>query len=231
MGRGKAPKAEGGYLVGYARVSTEDQSLDLQLDALRQDGVLEDNIHVDKASGSSLRKRRGLQYALKDVREGDTLVVWKLDRLTRYMPDMYWVLGELARKGADLRSITEHIDTATASGRLALNMHTSFAQYEREAIAERTKAGIAVIKKMRADGFRWGPKVKMTDAKIARAGRLLNKRDRKGKRLFSGPEVAEQLKVSVASIYGFWKYNKRTKMFVRKQPTDRGKLRSQRRAK
>lgn len=222
----KALVKPSGFLVGYARVSTEDQSLELQLDALRRAGVLDDNIHIDKASGSSIRKRRGLALALKDLREGDTLVVWKLDRLTRYLPDMYWILGELERKGCFLRSLTEHIDTTTASGRLALNMHTSFAQYEREAIAERTKAGLAVIRKLRGKGWKWGPKIIMTPAKIQRAGTLLNKRDKKGKRVMSGPDVAARLKVSTASIYGFWKYNKRTGVFVRKQPADRGKARA-----
>lgn len=226
MVRGKPAETPDSFLVGYARVSTEDQSLELQLDALRKVGVRDDNIHTDKASGSSLRKRRGLALALKDLRHGDILVVWKLDRLTRYMPDMYWILDELARKGCGLRSIMEHMDTSTASGRLALNMHTSFAQFERESIAERTKAGLAVIKKLRGKGWKWGPKVIMTEAKIVRAGKLLNKRDKKGRRLVSGPEVAERLKVSTASIYGFWKYDKRTRMFVRKQPADRGKARA-----
>lgn len=226
MVRGKSAKPSDSYLVGYARVSTEDQSLDLQLAALSRAGVNDDNLHVDHASGSNIKRRKGLLLALKDLRQGDTLCVWKLDRLTRYMPDLYWILGELQAKGCNLRSLTEHIDTSTASGRLGMNMATAFAQYERETIAERTKAGLAVIKELRGAGWKWGPKVIMTEAKIARAGKLLNKRNRKGKRLMSGPEVADRLDVSTASIYGFWKYNKRTGMFVRKQPADRGKSRA-----
>jgi DNA invertase Pin-like site-specific DNA recombinase len=201
MGRGKVPEAAHGVLVGYARVSTEDQSLDLQISALRRAGVLEDNLHVEKASGASVKRRQGLRYALMDCREGDTLVVWKLDRLTRYMPDLYWILAELERKGASLRSLTEHLDTTTASGRLGMNMATSFAQYERETIAERTKAGLAVIRELRGKGWKWGPKPKMTAAKIKRAGHLLNVKK------LSGPEVARRLKVSAPSIYGHWVRN------------------------
>lgn len=209
MARGKPLPKPSGYLVGYARVSTEDQSLELQLDALRRAGVREDNLHIDRASGSNVRKRDGLLYCLMDCREGDTLVVWKLDRLTRYMPDLYWILSELERKGCNLRSLTEHIDTTTASGRLGMNMATSFAQYERETIAERTKAGLAVIKKMRGKGWKWGPKRLMTDAKIAYAGRLLN-------RGMSGPKVAAKLKVSTASIYGFWRWSEARGEWIRK---------------
>lgn len=201
MGKGKVPFSGTGFLVGYARVSTDDQNIDLQLNALRREGVREDNLHVDYASGSSVKKRPGLILALKDLREGDTLVVWKLDRLTRYMPDLYWILAELERKGASLRSLTEHIDTSTASGRLGMNMATSFAQYERETIAERTKAGLAVIKEMRGAGWKWGPKAKMTPAKIKRAGVLLNEKN------LSGPEVARRLKVKPPTIYHYWVRN------------------------
>lgn len=211
MGRGKEENAGTGVLVGYARVSTADQSLELQKDALRRAGVLEDNLHTESASGSNIKRRPILRLALMDVREGDTLVVWKLDRLTRYMPDLYWILGELARKQAGLRSLTEHIDTTTASGRLGMNMATSFAQYERETIAERTKAGLAVIKQLRGKGWKWGPKRIMTDAKIARAGRLLNGG-------MSGPKVAAKMRVSTASVYGFWRWNKAKKKWVRRTP-------------
>lgn len=213
-------------LIGYARVSTDDQNLDLQIDALVRRGVEREKIYIETGSASSIKRRRQLNFALKDVRDGDTLVVWRIDRLTRNMPDLYWLLDILRGKNVGLESLTEHIDTNTASGRLAMNMATSFAQYEREIIAERTKAGLAVIRQMRGKGWRWGPKVIMTPAKIERAGKLLNRRDRKGKRAMSGPEVAARLKVSTASIYGFWKYNKRTGMFVRKQPADRGKARA-----
>lgn len=212
MVRGKEPGPAPGYLVGYARVSTEDQNLDMQLAALRRAGVREDNLHVDQASGANVKKRRGLLLALMDVREGDTLVVWKLDRLTRFMPDLYWILGELDRKGAALRSLTEHIDTSTASGRLGMNMATAFAQYERETIGERTKAGLARIKELRGDGWTWGVKPKLTEAKVVRAGVLLNEKG------WSGPKVAKHFKVSAPTIYQHWQRNKskRGKKWVRK---------------
>src|SRR4051812_40709986 len=88
MVRTKLPKSHG-RLVGYARVSTEDQSLALQLKALREAGVLEDNLHIEKRSGASMQKRPELQFAIKDCRDGDILVVWRLDRLTRSLPDLY----------------------------------------------------------------------------------------------------------------------------------------------
>ena len=190
----------GPRLVGYARVSTEDQSLELQTKALREAGVLDENLHVEKRSGASMLKREELGYAVKDCREGDTLVVWRLDRLTRSLPDLYALLDTLKSKGVELRSLTESIDTRTPAGRLAMNTMMSFAQFERESTIQRTTAGIAVIKARRAGGFKWGPKRIMTDAKIARAGRMLNK----GK---TGPEVAAILGVSTASIYPHWKRN------------------------
>src|SRR5581483_8925508 len=198
MGRGKQDKPTG-LLVGYARVSTEEQSLQLQIDALKRAGVLDDNLHVEYRSGRSIKNRKELNNALKDCREGDTLVVWRLDRLTRSMPDLYTVLAELDRKGVSLRSLTEHIDTSTASGRLGMNMATAFAQYEREAIAERTKAGLEAIKRLRGKGWKWGPKPKLSEAKIRRAGVMLNEKG------MSGPEVAIKLGVKTPTIYQHWK--------------------------
>ena len=196
----KTQKRPTGRLVGYARVSTDDQSLELQLKALRDAGVHEDNMHVEKRSGASTKKREALHYAIKDCREGDTLVVWRLDRLTRSIPDLYALLDQLKAKGVELRSLMEHIDTTTPAGRLAMNTMMSFAQFERESTIQRTTAGIATIKAKRAGGWKWGPERIMTDAKIARAGRMLNK----GK---TGPEVAAILGVSTASIYPYWKRN------------------------
>ena len=214
MVRGK-PSKMAGRLVGYARVSTEDQSLDMQLDALRRSGVREDNIHIEKRSGASMRRRDALQKAIKDCRDGDTMVVWRLDRLTRFMPDLYHLLDQLKKKGTGLRSLTEHIDTSTPAGRLAMNTMMSFAQFERESTQQRTLAGIAAIKAKRAGGWQWGPKRTMTDAKIAQAGRMLNKG-------MTGPEVAEHFGLSTASVYGFWKKNRRKgpgqPRFIRKQP-------------
>lgn len=210
----KSEEKQKGRLVGYARVSTEDQSLEMQIEALRNAGVREENLHVEKRSGASMRRREELQYAIMDCRAPDTLVVWRLDRLTRSIPDLYVLLETLKTKGVQLRSLTEHIDTSTPAGRLAMNTMMSFAQFERESTIQRTTAGIAVIKAKRADGWRWGPKRIMTDAKIAQAGRMLA-------RGMTGPQVAKHFKLSTAAVYAFWK---RTKLangdyrWVRKQP-------------
>lgn len=214
MARKIEKKQGAGFLVGYARVSTEDQSLELQTKALRDAGVLEDNLHVEKRSGASTRRREALQAAVMDCRKGDTLIVWRLDRLTRSIPDLYVLLETLKAKGVELRSLTEHIDTSTPAGRLAMNTMMSFAQFERESTIQRTTAGIATIKAKRANGWKWGPKRIMTDAKIAQAGRMLS-------RGMTGPEIAKHFKLSTAAVYAFWK---RTKLasgdyrWVRKQP-------------
>lgn len=200
-----------GLLVGYARVSTEDQSLDLQLRALREAGVLEDNIHIDKASGTSIEKREGLVFALKDCRDGDVLVVWRVDRLSRNLRDLHTILDELKRKGVGFRSITEQIDISTPAGRLALNMLGSFGQFERDSIAQRTKAGIAAIKAKRGAGFKWGPKLYMTPKRIEQVGKLLNSG-------MTGPQVAEKLGISSATVYAHWKQSGHHK-WVRRLPS------------
>src|SRR5207244_3451862 len=105
-----------GRLIGYARVSTSDQRLDLQIDALRKAGVHDDNLHKDYASGARV-SRKGLAEALRDIRAGDVLVVWKLDRLGRSLPDLLKKMEELDRIGAGFRSLTEAIDTTTAMGK------------------------------------------------------------------------------------------------------------------
>lgn len=186
-----------GYLVGYARVSTEDQSLDLQLDALRKAGVLEPNIHVDKASGAT-QKREGLEFALKDLRDGDTLVVWRLDRLARSMRQLYGILDRIYGKGASFRSLSESFDFGTASGKLVLGVLGLVAEFERQIISQRTAAGIAAVRARRGEGASWGPKVYMTPDKIKRAGALLNSG-------MSGPKVAEKMGISSATVYAHWK--------------------------
>src|SRR4051812_9171185 len=103
------PTPEKGRLVGYARVSTSDQRLDLQLDALAKAGVHPDNIHKDFAVSGTRVTRRGLTNALRDVRGGDTLVVWKLDRLGRSLPDLIKKMEDLKAIGAGFRSLTEGI--------------------------------------------------------------------------------------------------------------------------
>lgn len=192
----KPRSSETGYLVGYARVSTEDQSLNLQLDALRRAGVLEDNIHVEHVSGAST-KRPSLEFAIKDLRDGDTLVVWRLDRLARSMRQLYAILDRVYAKGASFRSLSEAFDFGTASGKLVLGVLGLVAEFERQIISQRTAAGIAATRARRKEGT-WGPPVYMTSERIKRVGALLNSG-------LSGPKVAEKMGISKASVYAHWK--------------------------
>ena len=203
-----------GFLVGYARVSTEDQKLDLQLDALRAAGVLPDNLHVEKISGAS-PKRPALDLAIKDLREGDTLVVWRLDRLARSMRQLYSRLDQIYAKGAYFRSIQESFDFGTVSGKLVLGVLGLVAEFERQIIAQRTTAGIAALKARKGADHKWGRELYMTPERVKLVGDHLNGRN--GKKKLSGPKLAKKLGVSTASIYGYWK-QKGKGHFVRRRP-------------
>ena len=205
-------KTNTGFLVGYARVSTEDQNLDLQIDALKAAGVLDDNIHCEKVSGAST-KRPALDLAIKDLREGDTLVVWRLDRLARSMRQLYARLDQVYAKGARFRSLCEDFDFGTVSGKLVLGVLGLVAEFERQLIAARTKAAIEAVRK-RNKTFKWGPPLYMTAERISQVGDYLNGRN--GKPRMTGPQVAEKMGVSTASIYAHWKQSGKGK-FVRKQ--------------
>ena len=130
-------------VIGYARVSTKEQDLSLQLDALSKYGC--DRIFTDKLS--SVKERQGLTDALGYLREGDTLVVWKLDRLCRSLPDLIKISEQIRTTGAQLVSITESIDTSTPAGRLYFNILGALGQMERELIQERVKAGLAAARR------------------------------------------------------------------------------------
>ena len=130
-------------VIGYARVSTKEQDLSLQLDALSKYGC--DRIFTDKLS--SVKERQGLTDALGYLRDGDTLVVWKLDRLCRSLPDLIKISELIRTTGAQLVSITESIDTSTPAGRLYFNILGALGQMERELIQERVKAGLAAARR------------------------------------------------------------------------------------
>ncbi len=130
--------------TGYARVSTPSQRLDLQITALERAGCA--TIHTDTASGT-LAARPGLEAALADVGSGDTLVVWRLDRLGRSLPHLVATIEELHSRGVALRSLHEAIDTTTATGRLTLGVFAALAAFERELVAERTAAGLAAARR------------------------------------------------------------------------------------
>jgi DNA invertase Pin-like site-specific DNA recombinase len=126
-------------LIGYARISTSDQTLDLQKDALEKAGC--SKIFTDTASGAKA-ERIGLDEALNYVRSGDTLVVWKLDRLGRSLPHLIETITGLNNRGIGFKSITEAIDTTTSGGKLIFHIFGALAEFERDIIRERTQAGL-----------------------------------------------------------------------------------------
>lgn len=138
---------ETGQLVGYARISTDDQKLDLQMDALTRHGVLIANIHTDQASGKTVKGRPGFEALCKDLRRGDILVVWKLDRIGRDIREWLQTADWLKARGVTLRSLTEQVDTTTPYGQMMFTVMGAFAQLERDLIIERTKAGQAAARK------------------------------------------------------------------------------------
>jgi DNA invertase Pin-like site-specific DNA recombinase len=133
------------FEIGYARVSREDQNLDLQIDAILKRGVDEKQIFKEKVSGVS-KKRPQFELCLKRLRRGDTLVVWKLDRLGRSLTALCELSKSFDNRGIMLVSITEGIDTTTAMGKLFFHFMAAIAQFERDLIGERTKAGIEAAK-------------------------------------------------------------------------------------
>ena len=128
-------------LVGYMRVSTDEQTTSLQKDALLKYGVDERNIFADVVSGAS-KNREGLNRALKFLKSGDTLVVWKLDRLSRSLAHLISIITSLKEKNIAFVSLTEGMDTATASGELFFHIFGALAQFERSLIGQRVKAGL-----------------------------------------------------------------------------------------
>jgi DNA invertase Pin-like site-specific DNA recombinase len=141
-------------LLGYTRVSTTSQDAQLQLDALVKDGVQKRDVFADVTSGSRAAiERPGMKKLLEYAEDGDTIVVWRIDRLGRSMLDVLSTVKLLRERGVQIRSISDGIDPATTSGRLMLGMLASLAEYERELIVERVNAGIAVA---RHNGTRFG---------------------------------------------------------------------------
>jgi len=177
-------------LIGYARVSTGDQNLDLQKNALiRAECEL---IFEDKASGKHVR-RPGLKQAIRRSREGDTLVVWKLDRLGRSVRDLITLVSDLQSRGVHFRSLTDSIDTSTPAGRFFFHVMSALAEMERELIIERTRAGLVAA---RAKGRIGGRKRVMTEEAVGRAQRMLANGA-------SRQQIAEIYNVGVKTIYKY----------------------------
>jgi DNA invertase Pin-like site-specific DNA recombinase len=188
-----------GKLIGYARVSTQEQKLRLQLDDLERAGCW--NIYQEHASASKRRKRPQLELALMDLRPGDTLIVWKLDRLTRNLRELFLILDRIHEAGAGFKSLTEQIDLSTATGRLLLGMFGAFAQFAAELTAERTGAGIRAIQ---ARGLQYGAKPMLSEAKT----KALLKMRKSGA---SRAETARKFKVSPGTVRNYELRAKRRK--------------------
>ena len=157
-------------LLGYARVSTDDQDLSLQTDALTRQGIPETSIFMDKVSGAKT-ERPGLAKCLAALQSGDILVVWRLDRLGRSMRHLITLVEDLRGRGVGFRSLNEGaIDTTCASGELIFNIFSALAQFERRLIQERTKAGLAAARARGRNGGR--PKIDTSDAKVVMAKKL-----------------------------------------------------------
>lgn len=165
-------------LIGYARVSkvAGSQSLDLQQDELRSAGVDPNNIYEDHASGTR-NDRPGLAACLKSLREGDVLVVWKLDRLGRSLAHLVNTVKDLSDRNIGLRVLTgkgAQIDTTTASGRMVFGIFATLAEFERDLIRERTVAGLAAA---RARGRKGGRRFALTKAQVRLAQAAMTQRD------------------------------------------------------
>jgi DNA invertase Pin-like site-specific DNA recombinase len=161
-----------GRLVGYARVSTDDQDLTLQIDSLLGLDVGRDNIFSDKVSGAKTA-RPGLDACLAHLQLGDTLVVWRLDRLGRSMHHLVELIEELRNRGIGFRSVSDgFIDTTSASGELIFHVFSALAQFERRLIQERTKAGLASARARGRMGGR--PAVDLNKGKVRAARKLHN---------------------------------------------------------
>src|ERR687885_1152253 len=153
-------------LIGYARVSTTEQNLDLQRDAVQKAGC--EQIYTDQVSGTKAR-RPGLEQALSHLRPGDTLVVWRLDRLGRSLRHLIDTVTSLAEQGIGFKSLQESIDTTTSGGKLVFHIFGALAEFEREIIREHTNAGLQAA---RARGRHGGPKHKLTPKQVEIARQL-----------------------------------------------------------
>lgn len=176
-------------LVGYARVSTLDQNADLQIDALRAAGC--EKLFVEKASGAK-PDRPELMAAINFVREGDTLVVWKLDRLARSLKQLIETVELLESRTIGMRSLTEAIDTTTSGGRLIFHIFGALAEFERSIIRERTRAGLDAA---RARGRKGGRPKAMSEADVKVAKAML------ADQTITVDEVAKRIGVSPATLY------------------------------
>ncbi|MDH6160322.1 recombinase family protein [Janthinobacterium sp. CG_23.4] len=175
--------------IGYARVSTDDQNLDLQRDALARVGCL--TVYEETASGKTAG-RPELEQCRKALRAGDTLVVWRLDRLGRSLPDLVQIVADLEKAGIGFESMTEKIETGSAAGKLVFHVFAALAEFERNLIRERTYAGLVAA---RARGRAGGRKPKLDEKQVREINTLM--RDP----AIAVSTIADRYKVSRTTIY------------------------------
>lgn len=186
-------------LIGYARVSTDDQTLDLQLDALQAAGCESRRIYTDQVSGAKT-DRPGLTKALDMLREGDTLVVWRLDRLGRSLPHLLEVAENLKSRHIGFKSLTESIDTTTPTGELIFHIFGALAQFERNLIRERTNAGLAAA---RARGRVGGGKHLLGPKQVENLRSAHQARTNTGLPRYTILDLCDMFKVSRATLYRY----------------------------
>ena len=182
---------DAGMLIGYMRISTGEQNLDLQRDALERAGC--ERIYDDVGSGRAT-DRPGLARALDVARENDTLVVWKLDRIGRSLAHVVGFVGTLKSRGIGLKVLTGDVDTTTVTGRLVFGIFATLAEFERDLIHERTMAGLAAARARGRTGGR--PRV-MTKQKIKAAMAMMADRDN------AAQTVAAELGISLSTLYAY----------------------------
>jgi DNA invertase Pin-like site-specific DNA recombinase len=178
-------------LIGYARVSTHEQNLDLQIDALHAAGC--EKIFTDKIS-TRKAERKGLQEALEFLRPGDVLVVWKLDRLGRTLKQLIELVTSFDQKGIGFKSLKETIDTTTSTGRLVFHIFASLAEFERDIIQERTHAGLEAA---RARGRVGGRPKALNPKQVAQAKLLYESREH------SIEDICDTLGISRGTLYKY----------------------------
>jgi DNA invertase Pin-like site-specific DNA recombinase len=177
--------------VGYARVSTGEQNLDLQIDALKKAGC--EQVYRDEMSGAKA-ERPGLSEALKFSRPGDTLVVWRLDRLGRSLKDLIEKVAALHERGIDFLSLHENIDTTTPAGKLQFHIFSALAEFERDLIRERTVAGLRAA---RARGKKGGRKFRLTPEETRMAASLIKDKT------YKIGDICKRLGISTATLYRY----------------------------
>ena len=182
--------------IGYARVSTDDQNLHLQTDALNIARCKK--IYEEYASGKNTKARPELDNCLKSLREGDTLIVWRLDRLGRSLSDLVKIVTELERNNIGFESLTEKIDTTTSAGTFIFHVFAALAEFERNIIRERTMAG---IKAARARGKLGGRPPKLSEGELAIAKSLIQANE------IPISEIAKQLGISRTTLYRLFPAN------------------------